>query len=141
MTVARLSSAEVEATLVEIRRRVRARHGLPPDGPDPDPDAAGARSALTAAMDAAHISAHSPILWDVPVVGRGLALTKRVVRLLLRWYINPIVEQQNDFNAAAVRALNELAAEQERLRQLLVDGGSRTAEVAASASAAARNGE
>lgn len=138
---ARLSSAEVEATLVEIRRRVRARHGLPPDGPDPDPDAAGARSALTAAMDAAHISAHFPILWDVPVVGRGLALTKRVVRLLLRWYINPIVEQQNDFNAAAVRALNELAAEQERLRQLLADGGSRTAEVATSASAAARNRE
>lgn len=109
--------AEVEATLAAIKRRVRERHGLPPDGPDEPPGEA--RSALTEAMDAAHISAHTPILWDLPVVGRGVALTKRVVRLLLRWYINPIVDQQNDFNAAAVRALGELAAENERLRASL----------------------
>ena len=128
-----LSGAEVEATLAEIRRRVRARHGLPPDGPDDEPAGLDqARSALTAAMDAAHISAHFPILWDVPVAGRALALTKRVVRLLLRWYINPIVDQQNDFNAAVVRALNELAANQERLRleieQLKAADGGRKAE-------------
>ncbi|HET8628825.1 MAG TPA: hypothetical protein VFL91_15495 [Thermomicrobiales bacterium] len=110
-----LSGPEVEATLAAIRRRVRARHGLPPDSPDEEP--AEARSALTEAMDAVHISAHTPILWTVPVVGRALALVKRVVRLLLRWYINPIVDQQNDFNAAAVRALNELAAGQEALRR------------------------
>ena len=110
----RLSGAEVEATLAAIKRRVRARHGLPPDGPDGEPDPG--RGALSEAMDRAHISAHFPILWEVPVAGRGLALTKRVARLLLRWYINPIVDQQNDFNAAAVRALSELAAGQEQLR-------------------------
>ena len=109
-----LSPAEVEETLAAIRRRVRARHGLAPDAPDGDPDEG--RGALGEALDAAHISAHLPIGWDVPIAGRGLALTKRVVRLLLRWYINPIVDQQNDFNAAAVRALSDLAAEQERLR-------------------------
>ena len=126
-----LSGPEVEATLAEIRRRVRARHGLPPDGPDGEPGDEQ-RSALTAAMDAAHISAHFPILWEVPVAGRALALGKRVARLLLRWYINPIVDQQNDFNAAAVRALNELAAEQERLRaeieRLNAECGMRNAE-------------
>lgn len=111
---ARMTSADVEATLAAIKRRVRVRQGLPPEGPDPEPDAG--RGALHEAMDAAHISAHLPILWDVPVFGRGVALTKRVARLLLRWYINPIVDQQNDFNAAAVRVLNDLAAEQERLR-------------------------
>lgn len=111
------SSAEIEATLAAIKRRVRAREGLVPDGPDAPP--AEARGALTEAMDAAHISAHTPILWDLPVVGRGIALTKRTVRLLLRWYINPIVDQQNDFNAATVRALAELAAENERLRLAL----------------------
>ena len=112
-----LSGPEIEATLAEIRRRVRERHGLPADAPDGAVgDPAEARSALTEAMDAAHISAHFPILWDVPVVGRAASLTKRVVRLLLRWYINPIVDQQNDFNAAVVRALNEIAANQERLR-------------------------
>ena len=110
----RMSVAEVEATLAALKRRVRERQGLPPDGPDEPP--AEARSALTEAMDAAHISAHTPILWDVPVVGRGIALTKRAVRLLLRWYINPIVDQQNDFNAAVVRALAELNSEIERLK-------------------------
>ena len=109
-----LSGAEVEATLAAIERRVRARHGLPPDGLEGGED--GGLGALAEAMDAAHISAHFPILWDVPVVGRGIALSKRIVRLLLRWYINPIVDQQNDFNAATVRALNQLAVEQERLR-------------------------
>ncbi|MGN6813919.1 MAG: hypothetical protein ACTHMP_23870 [Thermomicrobiales bacterium] len=111
----RLTSADVEATLAAIRRRVRVRQGLPPDGPDEPP--AEDRGALAEAMDAAHISAHFPILWDVPVIGRAIALVKRVVRLLLRWYVNPIVDQQNDFNAAAVRALAELTAENERLRQ------------------------
>ncbi|MDP9371206.1 MAG: hypothetical protein M3Q65_01855 [Chloroflexota bacterium] len=125
-----LSRVELEGTLAAIRRRVRARHGLPPDGPDDlgsEPE--GGRGALGEAMDAAHISAHLPIGWDVPIVGRGLALTKRAVRLLLRWYINPIVDQQNDFNAAAVRALYELAAEQERLRLMIADCGSRIAEL------------
>ena len=113
----RMPTAEVEATLAAIKRRVRERQGLPADGPDEAP--AEARSALTEAMEAAHISAHTPILWDLPVVGRGIALTKRVVRILLRWYINPIVDQQNDFNAAAVRALSDLAADNERLRVAL----------------------
>jgi hypothetical protein len=125
----RLSVAEVEATLAGIKRRVRERQGLAPDGPDDPPSEA--RSALTEAMDAAHISAHTPILWDVPVVGRGIALTKRTVRLLLRWYINPIVDQQNDFNAAVVRALAELSAEVERLKS---EVGSRKSEVARSGS-------
>jgi hypothetical protein len=120
----RLSVAEVEATLAAIKRRVRERQGLAPEGPDEPPTEA--RSALTEAMDAAHISAHTPILWDVPIVGRGIALAKRTVRLLLRWYINPIVDQQNDFNAAVVRALAELSAEVERLKS---EVGSRKLEV------------
>jgi hypothetical protein len=112
-----MPTAEVEATVAAIERRVRERQGLPADGPDEAP--AEARSALTEAMEAAHISAHTPILWDLPVIGRGIALTKRVVRILLRWYINPIVDQQNDFNAAVVRALGDLAEENERLRVAL----------------------
>ncbi len=113
-----LSSAEVEATLAAIRQRVRERHGLPPDAPDEPPTDAG-RGALVEAMDAAHISAHLPILWDVPVVGRGVALAKRVVRLLLRWYINPIVDQQNDFNGAVARAFVHVTAQQDALGKAL----------------------
>jgi hypothetical protein len=43
------------------------------------------------------------------------AYTKRLVRLLLRWYINPIVEQQNRFNSAVARSLVEMLAYQERM--------------------------
>ncbi len=37
------------------------------------------------------------------------------MRIGLRWYINPIVDQINDFNEATVVALNALAARQEAL--------------------------
>ncbi len=43
------------------------------------------------------------------------AYTKRLVRILLRWYINPIVEQQNRFNSSAARAIVEITAYQERM--------------------------
>ena len=135
-----LSGVEVEATLAAIRRRVRERYGLPPDAPD-EPLVDAGRGALVEAMDAAHISAHLPILWDVPVVGRGVALAKRVVRLLLRWYINPIVDQQNDFNAAAVRALNELAAGQEQLRLAIDDCRLQIARLAADAESGAQDAQ
>jgi hypothetical protein len=63
-----------------------------------------------------NVSAHLPITWGgPPLVGRGLAYAKRVTRLLLRWYINPIIEQQNNFNAAATRALLQINAYMEQL--------------------------
>lgn len=63
-----------------------------------------------------NVSAHLPITWGgPPLVGRGLAYAKRVARLLLRWYINPIIEQQNNYNAAATRALLQINAYLEQL--------------------------
>jgi cell division protein FtsB len=54
-------------------------------------------------------------MWTIPIVGRGLSLVQRTIRIGLRWYINPIVDQINDFNEATVTALNTLAARQEAL--------------------------
>lgn len=48
----------------------------------------------------AGVSAHLPIHGQGPLA--AVALGRRAVRVLLRWYVNPIVEQQNHFNAAAV---------------------------------------
>jgi hypothetical protein len=70
---------------------------------------------LRQAADLAHISAHFPIMWRIPVAGRGISLVKRVMRIGLRWYINPIADQINDFNEATITALNTLAARQEAL--------------------------
>ena len=106
------NEAEVQRALADLEQRVRQRRRLLGDGAAGDVK----HDAWRDVTDNWHVSAHLPVTWSVPVVGRALALAKRATRLLLRWYINPIVDQQNDFNAAAVRALNDLAAEQQRLR-------------------------
>ena len=50
------------------------------------------------------ISAHWPLLGKT-VPQRAVALLNKLVRRYLRWYINPIVEQQNAANAATRAAL------------------------------------
>src|SRR6185503_1617362 len=54
------------------------------------------------------ISAHWPLLGRT-VPQRVVALVNKLVRRYLRWYINPIVEQQNAYNDAVARALRLLA--------------------------------
>src|SRR5947209_2911447 len=103
-------SIDVAATIAALRAQAVARGkamGLSEQASLDDP--------LRAAADLAHISAHFPIMWRVPIVGRGMSLVQRAIRIGLRWYINPIVDQINDFNEATVTALNTLAARQEAL--------------------------
>src|SRR6476469_4549790 len=54
------------------------------------------------------ISAHWPLMGKT-VPQRVIALVNKLVRRYLRWYINPIVEQQNDYNDSVARALRLLA--------------------------------
>ncbi len=61
------------------------------------------------------VSAHWP-LEGRSIVARGVALFNKVVRRGLRWYINPIVEQQNGFNDVAVRTLRALIAAYQELQ-------------------------
>jgi hypothetical protein len=70
------------------------------------------------------VSAHWPIQGQTPRE-RGTALVQRVVRRALQWYITPIVQQQNNYNAAVARVLQlllesqlELAREVARLRSV-----------------------
>ena len=69
----------------------------------------------------ARVNSHLPLLWEDPLFGRLRAIVQRLVRRLLRWYINPIVDQQNNFNAAAARALTLLTTENARLRRDLTN--------------------
>ena len=50
------------------------------------------------------VSAHWPLVGKT-VPQRVVALINKLVRRYLRWYINPIVEQQNAANAATTVAL------------------------------------
>jgi len=57
------------------------------------------------------INAHWGIIPTWPIFGRFEVLGKRAMRILLRWYINPIIEQQNAFNLAVLASLYELEAQ------------------------------
>ncbi len=70
------------------------------------------------------VSAHWPIQGQTPRE-RGTALIQRIVRRALQWYLTPIVQQQNSYNAAVARVLQlllesqlELAREVARLRSM-----------------------
>jgi len=61
----------------------------------------------------AWVSSHLPIGWPVMpkgIVAKMIAYSKKIVRRLLRWYINPIVDQQNTYNADVSEALAQAFA-------------------------------
>jgi hypothetical protein len=66
------------------------------------------------------VSAHWP-LEGRTLYGRIWALINKLVRRALRWYINPIVEQQNAFNDAATRTLRLLIEAHAELRDQLAE--------------------
>ena len=109
---------DVSAILTELREQIRERRARFTVDDPADPHAlnlAELKRSVEAVNDSWFVSAHLPITWETRLVGRLGAYAKRVVRLLLRWYINPIVEQQNRFNSSVARTLVEMAAYQERL--------------------------
>lgn len=103
---------EVAEALEAVRAAVRRNAGYLSAT---DVPVAERSHALTELSDLAVISAHLPVTWSTPVVGRAIAYSKRGMRILLRWYVNPIVEQQNTFNEALVRAIASL---EERLHEI-----------------------
>ncbi len=64
------------------------------------------------------VSAHWPLSGRT-LPERGIAFVNRVVRRYLRWYINPIVDQQNEFNDVSARLLRLLAEAHSDLREQL----------------------
>ena len=111
---------DVAAVLDDLRRRVRERRaqaGGAGPGACEDEILSDLQAAIQETNAHARVNSHLPLLWEDMVIGRLSVLVRRVVRRLLRWYINPIVDQQNMYNAAATRALNLLATENARLRR------------------------
>ena len=104
------ASSALESQMHRIRAALEAR------GPVISMRSAAAQSPLEEASRLARVNAHWGISSDLRFVGVLLVLFRRAVRIVLRWYINPIVEQQTAFNEAAVLAMYELRAENESLR-------------------------
>lgn len=118
-----LSGVDPAQALAELRDQIRQRSARLGGRLDAGPGGGGGadfsmnqvRQSVDEVNDHWFVSAHLPITWKVPGVGTVIAYAKKATRGLLRWYINPIVEQQNRYNSAVARALVEITAYQERL--------------------------
>jgi glycosyltransferase involved in cell wall biosynthesis len=77
---------------------------------------------LEKALESSWVNPHQPIAWPhwPPGVGpKVAALLKKVTRRLLRWYIDPLVEEQNAFNAAVAQSLETFHHEIALIRRQL----------------------
>ena len=106
----------VAAQVERIRATVLRRHGYDASSTMPTETV---ESAVDEAARMCVVNAHWGIASDTPLIGSALVYARRAMRISLRWYINPIVEQQNAFNESVVRALHELRAENDDLRAQL----------------------
>jgi hypothetical protein len=106
-------SVDVEELFLRLREEVR-RSGADPGGASPGPE------------DRAAIRAEAERLWPVsadrslrlrPGVRGGVGTpVKAVLRKLMRWYVEPLAYDQRSFNAAALRLIDDLQEQVERLR-------------------------
>ena len=111
-----MAEPAIEQQVARVRAAILQRHGVDALAP---PAVAG--SPLNRAVRLATINSHWAIVSDLPVVGPVVVVVRRAIRIALRWYINPIVEQQNAFNQASVAALHELEIENSRLRERIAE--------------------
>lgn len=102
------NTIDVAALLAELQQRIHT------NSQQSGQSSELTKAELSALHEALHeleltrvISAHWPIEGQ-GIIGRVIAVIQKVTRRLLRWYINPIVEQQNTYNDAVLRALRLL---------------------------------
>jgi len=84
------------------------------------PSVGGGLGMLRQVYATTRVNPHLPIGWPrlpAGILPKITTLVQKMVRRLLRWYINPIVEQQNAYNAAVTAALETLVLQAERYRQ------------------------
>jgi hypothetical protein len=114
---------DVAASLEALRAEVRAQRAAEGEGRSGSHLSAVERELHRCAEQieiTRVVSAHWP-LEGRSLYERGWALVHKVVRRYLRWYINPIVEQQNAFNDVGARSIRLLIEANAELRDELDD--------------------
>ncbi|MBX0326929.1 hypothetical protein K2Z83_04430 [Oscillochloris sp. ZM17-4] len=117
------AETDVAAVLDALRAEVRARRVAEAEGQAGTPLSAIERELHRAAEQleiTRVVSAHWP-LEGRSLYERGWLLVHKLVRRYLRWYINPIVEQQNAFNDVGARSIRLLIEANAELRDQLAD--------------------
>ena len=106
------TSVDVEELFRQLREEVR-RSGSDPGAASGDPDER--RAARAEAERLWPVSADRALRLR-PGVRGGLATpVKAVLRKLMRWYVEPLAYDQRSFNAAALRLLDDLQEQVDRL--------------------------
>ncbi len=111
---------DVAAVLAEIRASVEQRRASMPAALTDEPALSDIdlRRLLSEVEATRVVSVHWPLQGET-ALQRVIALINKVVRRYLRWYINPIAEQQNAANDAIVRALHGLVTTVEEQQALI----------------------
>jgi ubiquinone/menaquinone biosynthesis C-methylase UbiE len=119
------SIEEVAEVLRQLRQEVRRRGREQDNAIQSAAQRAGERfwlAALERVHATARVNPHLPIAWPTwpsRMWSKVVALTQKAVRRSLRWYINPIVEQQNRFNLAVTHTLDMFWRELDQLKAQL----------------------
>lgn len=101
----------VAAALERVRAGVRQRQAALAAIGDRDEEV----SLVLAELRAAELVREPVAVSPRPVVGRLLVLLRKVgFHLFVKWWVRPVLQQQNAFNQAASRLLDELARERRR---------------------------
>jgi hypothetical protein len=114
------SQIDVSAVLEGLRAEVRARR-LTESRAEPSPLEVDLQRSLDDIELYRVVSAHWPLIGKT-IPERIVALINKLVRRYLRWYINPIVEQQNAYNDVVARTLRQLAEAYADLGQQIGEG-------------------
>ena len=123
--------AEIAAVFERLRGEVGARASADSHAARPGPRRTD--GSLSVARDQAErfwaVTADRPYLYKPGAWGRvrGLLLVplKAVLRRLMRWYVEPALAQQRDFNASVLKALDELSERVDAVAGEVSDAGRR----------------
>ena len=113
-----------KARLIALLLNLRMHYPLQPALPAPlagEQHARESRRLLHAAAQHSHVAGR-PFTSSMPVVGPLIAwMRQRWNRVAAEWYVQGILEQQNDFNQALLLATEHLDTRNIRLTELLVE--------------------
>lgn len=116
--------SDVATILANLREEVRARRTTAANNDKHHAARSGLERQLQHCSEQLEltrvISAHWPLTGRT-IGERIMALFNKLVRRYLRWYINPIVDQQNEWNDVATRTLRLLIDAHIELRDQLAD--------------------
>lgn len=107
---------EIRAIVAELQETIQ-RHAV-----SGEPGARDSSTPMADVIRYQRVNSHLPIGWPTMpkgIVPKLLAYAKKITRRLLRWYINPIVDQQNAYNEAATQVLRRLSTRERELSSRL----------------------